>query len=260
VVMAKTDIEQKRAAEREDWQKRGHAGTITAIDSASNKITVTTRVPGRTSTFTVEPGGHTKYRRYAPDSVRFADAQQSTAAALKVGDHVRVLGDREGDTIRAEIIVSGEFRNIAGTVKAVDVGNGEVRIVDLATKQHLVIQTGPDAVMRRIPPQMAEMLARRRALESNGEQQRSRDAAGTPTPERRQPEDTQQMLERMTALTLSDLKPGDALLVTSTAGKEPGRVTAITLLAGVEPLLRDPAQATDPRLGRDWNFDINIMP
>jgi hypothetical protein len=66
------------------------------------------------------------------------------------------------------------------------------------------------------------------------------------------------MLERMPALNVADLKPGDALIIASTAGSDPSRTTAIAVLAGVEPLLTGPA--ADGRLNGPWNFDINIVP
>ena len=51
--------------------------------------------------------------------------------------------------------------------------------------------------------------------------------------------DTQQMLSRAPAIQMADLKKGDAVMLVSTEGA--ADVTAITLLAGVEPLLEAPA-------------------
>jgi hypothetical protein len=61
-------------------------------------------------------------------------------------------------------------------------------------------------------------------------------------------------------LTLAELKPGDAVIVASTTGADPSRITAITLLAGVEPLLTAPRQPGDRGPGGNWNFDINMVP
>jgi hypothetical protein len=68
------------------------------------------------------------------------------------------------------------------------------------------------------------------------------------------------MIERMPAVQLSELKPGDAIIVASTAGADPSTATAITVLAGVEPLLTAPRQQEGRALGGAWNFDINIVP
>lgn len=65
------------------------------------------------------------------------------------------------------------------------------------------------------------------------------------------------MMERMPTFALTDLKPGDALIVASTAGAEPGKVTAITMLAGVEPMLTAPSQARQQAMG-GWNLDMNM--
>ena len=51
--------------------------------------------------------------------------------------------------------------------------------------------------------------------------------------------DMQQILSRAPAIQLSDLQKGEAVMLVSTQGASD--VTAITLLAGVEPLLEAPA-------------------
>ena len=48
------------------------------------------------------------------------------------------------------------------------------------------------------------------------------------------------ILDRAPGITLADLKPGDAIIVLSTVGSGADNLTAITLLAGVEPILTRP--------------------
>ena len=45
------------------------------------------------------------------------------------------------------------------------------------------------------------------------------------------------MLERMPALSLTEIRPGDVIAVSSTVGADPSRLTAITLVAGVDVIL-----------------------
>jgi hypothetical protein len=47
----------------------------------------------------------------------------------------------------------------------------------------------------------------------------------------------QQMLERLPAVTLAELKPGTMVVVSSTVGADPTRVTAIQLVSNIEPLV-----------------------
>jgi hypothetical protein len=63
--------------------------------------------------------------------------------------------------------------------------------------------------------------------------------------------DLQQMLNRAPAIHLADLQKGDAVMLVSTQGS--AEVTAITLLAGVEPLLQAPA-STQNMLLSNWNM------
>jgi len=63
--------------------------------------------------------------------------------------------------------------------------------------------------------------------------------------------DPQQMLSRAPAIQIADLKKGDAVMLVSTDGTTD--VTAITLLAGVEPLLEAPAAASQSLLN-NWSM------
>jgi len=47
----------------------------------------------------------------------------------------------------------------------------------------------------------------------------------------------QQMLERLPPVTLAELKPGTMIVVSSTVGADPTRVTAIQLVSNIEPLV-----------------------
>ena len=62
------------------------------------------------------------------------------------------------------------------------------------------------------------------------------------------------MLDRSPKITLADLKAGDAIIVASTVGANPDQVTAITLVAGVEPILTAPGRK-DMELG-SWSLGV----
>jgi hypothetical protein len=79
--------------------------------------------------------------------------------------------------------------------------------------------------------------------------------------------DINDMIDRQPQATLADLKPGDVVIVSSTTGADPTRVSAITLLAGAEPVLtalqnvpqrqgRGGAGPTD--VGLPSGFDLGI--
>jgi hypothetical protein len=52
--------------------------------------------------------------------------------------------------------------------------------------------------------------------------------------------DVQSLLDNSPAIKIADLKNGDAIVVLSTVGATEGKITAIRLLAGVEPILTKP--------------------
>jgi hypothetical protein len=59
----------------------------------------------------------------------------------------------------------------------------------------------------------------------------------------------QQMLERMPAVTVGELKPGTLVLVSSTAGADPTRLTAIQLVSNIEPVVQMMAAMNARRTG-----------
>lgn len=62
----------------------------------------------------------------------------------------------------------------------------------------------------------------------------------------------------MPAVKFEELKPGSAIIVLCTVGAEPSRVTAIVMVAGVEPLLTQTPEGP-PRIGGAWDFfDIGL--
>jgi TusA-related sulfurtransferase len=65
------------------------------------------------------------------------------------------------------------------------------------------------------------------------------------------------MLDRAPALTLDELKPGEALMVVSTEGARPSEVTAITILAGVEPLLAAESKGGDQMVLGPWSMSMS---
>jgi Cu/Ag efflux protein CusF len=266
VVMSRADIQKKHDQERAEWRRRGVSGIVTKLDAESKEVTIQTRGREGVKPVIVAVPDSVKFRRYAPDSVKFSDAKSSTFAELQVGDQLRALGDKSADGARftAEQIVTGSFRTIGGTVTAVAADTGEIKITMLGSKQAFTILVNKDSLLRRIPPQVAMMIAMRsqggegggppgaaagQGQPGGGARPSGQPGAG-PGGERMRPEgggDFQDMLERMPPVTLAEIKPGDVIAVSSTAGADPSRLTAITLVTGVDAILtamaRGPAGA-----------------
>ena len=244
VVMSRNDVAQKQERERAEWRRRGVSGVIKALDPATREITVETRAVAASQTVVVATADRSAtFKRYAPESVRFSDVVPSSFAELQVGDQLRVLGDRtpDGAKLLAEQVVSGAFQIVSGAVKAVKAR--EVTIVDNETGRPLTIAAGPDAMVRRLPPEMAARLARRLRRSSAGRPegpQAPRDPSEDPAAgsgRRMEGSTLQDMLERLTPMPIEELKTGDQVAVSSPKSRTPGRVTAAVLLAGIEPLL-----------------------
>jgi hypothetical protein len=228
VVMSKADIANKQALEQTDWERRGVMGVVT--EAASDHVAIQLRTPDGVKTLTLKPAPGAAIRRYAPDSVRFADAKRSSLEEIGKGDQVRARGEKSADgaSMLAEEIVSGSFRTIAGLVTAVDAPGPVVRITNLATKTPLAVKFTMDSKVRRMSPELAQRVATRLRGSKGSD-------GGA--------EDLQQLFERMPVMAVADLKAGEAIIVSATAGTSADEVTAINLFAGVEPILRRPGSS-----------------
>jgi hypothetical protein len=163
IVMAQSDIAAKQARDREEWQKHGIGGLVTSVDSGAGAISVTTAAIADKKSVIVHVAPATTLRRYAPDSVKFDDAQSAPIAAIKPGDQLRARGTRseDGSELQAVEIVSGTFRNIAGTVIAADSASGSLTLQDLATKKPLTVKVTPESQLRKLPAPIAQRIAMR---------------------------------------------------------------------------------------------------
>lgn len=244
VVVSGADIAQKQARERAEWEQRGIAGTIAALNPATKEITVQTRLrEGGSARLVVEAaGGRVQFLRYAPDSVKFSDAKPSSFDELKAGDQIRALGARSADGTRfvPEKVMSGSFRTVGGVVTAVNPQTNEIKINDLQTRQPVTINVGQDSLLRRLSPEVGALFTRMMkasAAPAGGQppQQQSQGAAGAEGGDA-----VEESLRRMPVINLGELKPGAMVLVSSTVGADPARVKAIILISGVEPLFTSP--------------------
>lgn len=268
-VMSSSDVAKKQAEDRADWDKRGVNGIVTGVSADS--VTLNVRTLAGAKTVTVIPTAKTIVRRYTTDSVKFADAKESTLAEIKVGDQVRARGDKseDGSKLTAEEIVSGTFKTIAATVVSIDAAHSQMMVKDLETKKTLVVKVNADSNMKRLSDQMAQMIARRVHPENfegrgGGRGEGGGRGQGGPPPEGARGGwqggrggggrggDLQQMLDSQPAVALADLKVGEPIVVSSAVGASADHIMAITMLAGVEPILRSPGRP-EMSLG-GWNL------
>ncbi len=261
VVNAKAEVEKKREAERAEWQARGVVGVVSAVNAETKEITINTRTPeGPKPVVIAASGADVKLRRYAPDSIKFADAKPSTFEEVKAGDQLRAKGEKstDGAKFTAEEVVTGSFRTTLGTVKAVDAAKNEITI-EQQDKKTLTVVVRPDSVLKQVPAEMGMMMGGggpggapggggaapagggQRVVVQGGPGGGAAPAGGAGAPGQggpvRRMMDPQQMLERLPAVTLAELKPGQMIVVSSTVGADPTRVTAIQLVSNVEPLV-----------------------
>ncbi len=274
IVMKQADVAQKQQKDMQDWQKRGSGGIVTAIDAAGGAATVSVNPA---LSVQVKTGKETEFLRYAPNSVKFSDAQKGSFDQIKVGDQLRARGvkSEDGRELTAEEVISGTFRNIAGTITSIDATTGTIVVKDVLSKKSVTVKLTPDSQMRKIPAQLAQRIAfflkapeaaQAMAARSGGAAGGS--AAGAPGGQMgagasagggagagggRGAPDFQQVIGRLPAVTIADLQKDEAVMIVSTPGTGGMEVSAITLLSGVEPIITaSPSNAAALLSG--WNL------
>jgi hypothetical protein len=291
VVMKQGDIAQRQQAESDQW-RRGVGGIVKDVNPSAGTVTITNSLAAGGKPILVHAGPGIEIKRYSPDSVKFDDAKPGTLAQIKPGDQLRARGTKnaDGTEFTAQAVVSGSFRDIAGTVVSTDAANHSVTISDLMTKKPVTVTVGPDSQLRKLPEFVAMGIATRlkggtagagagdqSATQGSGQASgagRGNWGGGSSGGGREGqsgpgmggqgggwrgsgngPPDFQQMLARMPAVSLTDLNKGDAVMLVATEGTETTQPTAITLLSGVEPILSAaPAGTNASTILSPWNL------
>jgi co-chaperonin GroES (HSP10) len=200
----------------------------------------------------------------------------------------------DGSELAASEVVSGSFRNVSGTISSLDVAQGMITVHDLATKKAVTVKITSESQLRKLPAPIAQRIAQRlNGASANGEQPATgaglssapnaptakepaqgagQVSAPAATAEGRTRDfggrgrgmgagaggaggamDLQQMISRMPASTIVDLQKGDAVMLVATEGSA-NAVTAITLLAGVEPILQGSPSSEASSILSPWSL------
>jgi hypothetical protein len=294
IEMKQSDIADKQQQEREEWRK-GTGGIVKEVNPAARTITIANALQSSGKPIVIHVSRTTTTRRYSPDSVNFDEAKPGTLDQIKPGDQLRARGTKsaDGSEFTAQAIVSGTFKNIAGTVVSTDASGGSITVMDLVTKKPITLKIGAESQMHKLPPSVAQRLAARlKGAPSAGggtdaasgevpsggaggnsnrgqghgdqgswrERSGSGNSAGAPTGGGENQRvggspDFQQMLSRMPTVAISDLQKGDAVMLVATEGGPTSAPTAITLLSGVEPILTAaPSGAAAATILSPWNL------
>jgi len=294
IAMKQADVSAKQDKDREDWQKRGVGGLVTAVVAVSGTITISQTSFAGTQSIAVHTTKSTILRRYAANSVKFDDAKIAPLDQIKPGDQLRARGTKnaDGTEIAADEVVSGTFRNLSGTITTVDTAANTLTLRDLISKQSVVVKVTGDTQLRKLPPEFAQRIAMRLKAaaageipgagmaagggggnsavpnQGNGGRLGSGQVAGGQGPGGQSgpggpggmggrpggPPDIQQILARMPAAKLGDLQKGDAVMIVSTQGNGTEEPRAITMLAGVEAFLTASPSATQAMMLSPWSL------
>ena len=210
--------------------------------------------------------------------MKFDDAKPSTLQEIHPGDQVRARGNRsaDGTEVTAEEIVSGSFRNIAGTVNSVDASSSTLSVHDLLSKKTVVVKitrTRNFAICRprwlsgsrcagrerrrrercpaptlaqapqRMPKHGRGISAGGMGAGGNGVGGRSRRRAGFSA-------DAQPLAG---CHSLADLHKGDAVMIVSTEGTA-GSGHRDQTVSGVEPILQAAPNAGQAMMLAPWSL------
>jgi len=258
IAIKQADVAKKQEAETAAWSQGVH-GLVKSVDATTGVIVVTTRTGPITKDVSVTTTSATVLERYAPGSVRYDEARHAPITAIQPGDQISARGTRgaDGTAFAADGVITGTFRSIPGTVISTDTTASTVTVKDLSAKKSappVTVRIAADMELRRLDDNVATMLATRLkgnaaggrggngggagANGSGGGGQHSFNQAGAAGGGRM---DLESILDRAPQIQLGALKKGDAVMIVAT--QDASGLSAVKLLAGVEPLLEAPEAA-----------------
>jgi hypothetical protein len=272
---------------RQDWQKRGIGGPVSAVDPAAGTVTISISSFGGKKTIVVHTSKNTILRRYSPDSAKAEDAKLSTLQQVHIGDQLRARGDRsaDGSELTAEEIFTGNFPTVEGLVKNVATGAGTITVQDVLSKKTLQLKVTADSQLHKIPPEMAQRFAMRLkaslppgtpgAVANSASPTGTSREAGAPSAGQRSGTsqgagagqgggmggartggsfDLQRLLDQTPALPLVDLHKGDAVAILVTEGTPSVDSTVIKLFSGIEPILQAAPSGSQAMMLAPWSL------
>jgi hypothetical protein len=264
IAIKQADVAQKQQTETAQWTQGVH-GLVKNVNAPAGAIQVNVRVGAVTKAVTVNTTSSTVLKRYAPGSVRFDQAQPAPITSIQPGDQLWARGTKsaDGSSIAADGIVSGSFLSIAGTILSTDTTASTLTVKDLTTKKPVTIHITGDAQLQRLPDTMATILAARlkggqagggQGAGASGQAGSGSGNGGGASRNFNQAGgggrmDLETLLERAPLIQLASLQKGEAVMIVAT--EDASGVSAVKLLAGVEPLLEAP-QAQD--LLSNWSL------
>jgi hypothetical protein len=273
ILMTKSDISKRDAKEKMEWRTRGISGRVVTVDIPKLEVVVATRTGMTETNVKLTADEKTSYIRYSPESIKYGDAKESSFAEIKVGDQLRAVGEKSTDglAIKAEKVLTGAFKVVAGTITAIDAQNNKVTIKEFATNKAITIAVKQDALLRKFPAEMASAMAmggmRPGGMQPGGGQGGAnvvvmRPPGGQPgsgapqggqtPPTGGQPGGGQpgagqpggmrprgeldDLLTNLPAIKLDELKAGEVIAI-SCSSSAPDKATAFKVVSGVEPFI-----------------------
>jgi hypothetical protein len=270
----KTDLAQRQKKTDEEWQTQSVYGTVKSVDTAAKSVVIAVRGGfGPPKEVTLDATGSVEYQRFSLDSGKY-EPSSAGMASIQAGDQVRLLGQKNADQtqIKLEAIQSGTFKSLPVSVKSVDSAAGMIVATDLTTKKPITINVKPDTQLKRLDDATALLMARRlnptfqsdtgRGGRGGQGGQAPGGGAGGGFAGRGGPgggrggrnADPNKLLDQQPTIELADLKAGEPVVVTGGASSDMAKLTATSVVAGVDPILRAaPEKGADPLAG-NWNF------
>ena len=231
-------------------RNRPMAGRIARVDVNKKEITLQPRGREGVTPPTIVVSDATRFFRYAPDSMDINHASRSSLNQMREGDQLRALGERSEDGARfvATEIIAGSMTRTIGEVVSVDAARQELTLKN-NEGQVITVAIGDRSSLRRVTPEVAATFATRpgrgdaqgsRPNDRGERRERRERPAGENGAARRGGEGRagragrgfQEMLAGLPAISLSELKKGDAVFVSGSEGPDRSRMTAIMLITG----------------------------
>jgi hypothetical protein len=275
-IMKQTDIAQLHKRTEDEWAKQSVYGTVKSVDPAAKKIVIASRGGfGPAKDVTLDASGKVEYERFSLDTGKY-EPSNAGISPIMAGDQVRLIGQKnaDGSEIKLEAIQSATFKSLPVTVKAVDAAKGTIDATDLTTKKAITISVKEDTQLKRLDDATALAMARRLnpTFQTETPARGGRGGGGQPAAAGDgagrgrggfagrggagggRVGDPNRALDQQPTIMLADLKPGEPVVVTGAPTTDMAKLTATSVVAGVDPILRAaPDRGPDP-LGGNWNF------
>jgi hypothetical protein len=148
LVASRPEIEEQQKIALADWLGSSVLGAIVELEPEAKTLILECATPAGSRHIRVDASEPARIRRYPAKAKNLSDADPVSWQQVHVGDraYVRGVPSSDGESVRARLIVLGDFQAVAGTIQSIKPLEETVGLRELRTGETITVHIPPTSI------------------------------------------------------------------------------------------------------------------